>query len=72
MPKIDVGYDLKNRREINRWTQQQAADNMGISRSYYAMVEIGYRIPSVKVARRIQKVFGIDWYVWFENTDTEQ
>ena len=69
MSEIEIGYDLRNRREANRWTQQQAADHMGISRSYYAMVEIGYRMPSVKVARRIQKIFGIDWYIWFEDAE---
>ena len=58
---------LKNQRLKRTWTQEEAAKRMGISRSYYVMVERGRRLPSVQVARKIEMVFGIDWHIWFEN-----
>lgn len=40
--------NIIKRRKDNALTQQAVADKAGISRSYYAMVESGYRTPTLK------------------------
>ena len=57
---------LKDVRQVKNWTQQEAAEQTGISRSYYVMVENGKRVPSIQVAQKIERVFGINWHTWFE------
>lgn len=41
------------KRKDNLLTQQAVADKAGISRSYYAMVEIGHRVPTLKTWLKI-------------------
>ena len=43
---------IERRKEI-ALTQQEVAEKAGISRSYYAMVEAGYRQPTLKTWLRI-------------------
>jgi len=62
---------LKDKRRLKNWTQQEAAEQIGISRSYYVMVENGKRMPSIQVAQKIERVFGIDWHTWFEQMNTK-
>ena len=57
---------LKDVRQVKNWTQQEAAEQTGISRSYYVMVENGKRVPSIQVAQKIERVFGINWHTWLE------
>ena len=57
-------------REAHGWSQQETADRIGISRSYYAMLESSQRAPSVKVAHKLAKVFHVDWYIFFNQSKT--
>jgi len=59
-------YYLKRLREEKNWTQEEAAEHTGISRSYYAMVEVGRRKPSIQAAQKLEKAFKIDWHAWFD------
>ncbi|NGQ93644.1 helix-turn-helix transcriptional regulator [Brevibacillus sp. SYP-B805] len=57
---------LVTEREKRKMTQERVAELAGIERSYYTKIENG-TVPSVKVAKRIANVFGIDWTRFFES-----
>jgi len=57
---------LKREREKKRITQQSIANNVGVERQYYGMIEKGERNPSPKVAKRIAIVLDLDWTLFFE------
>ena len=57
-------------REAYGWSQQETADKIGISRSYYAILESSQREPSVKVAQKLAKIFHIEWYAFFNRSKT--
>ena len=46
-------------------THQQVADHVGISRSYYTMIELGKRNPSVATARKIAQALRVRWTIFF-------
>ncbi|WP_301171077.1 helix-turn-helix transcriptional regulator [Brevibacillus nitrificans] len=48
------------------FTQEEVASKAEIARTTYAMIEQENRTPSVNVAKRIAKVLGLDWTVFFE------
>ena len=48
-------------------TQQEVADQAGISRSYYSGIENGNRNGRVETIKRIADVLGFDWTLFFEN-----
>lgn len=52
---------MKNIKQIrlnNGWTQQYTADKIGITKASYSNIETGKRNPSLKVALKLQKLFG--------------
>ena len=49
---------IKQIRLSNGWTQQFVADYIGITKASYSNIETGKRVPSLKVALEIQKMFG--------------
>ena len=52
-------YEIINLRKSKSLTQQAVADKAGISRSYYAMVEIGSRGCSIKTWLKLGEVLGM-------------
>ncbi len=46
-------------------TQQEVADQAGITRSCYAHIEIGRRDPSIATAKKIARALGFDWTIFF-------
>lgn len=50
---------IKQIRLSNGWTQQFVADYIGITKAFYSNIETGKRVPSLKVALEIQKMFGV-------------
>ena len=58
--------DLKKLRREHNWSQKLASEQIGISRSYLAMVEEGKRVPSVAAAKKIAEIFRIEWHTLFE------
>jgi transcriptional regulator with XRE-family HTH domain len=52
-------------------THEDVAERAGIQRPYYTMIENGTRNPSVEVAKRIAKVMGFNWTLFFENEGSE-
>lgn len=49
---------LKQTRLSNGWTQQFVANNIGITKASYSNIETCKRSPSLKVALKLQKMFG--------------
>ncbi len=47
-------------RKDRKLTQQQVAKKLGITRSFYGMIETGDRNPNLDLARRIAELFGTD------------
>lgn len=52
-------------------SQQAIADQIGITRQYYNYIERGLRNPSVKTAKRIAKVLGFHWTLFFEESNNK-
>ena len=57
---------LLDKRSKKHLTQEQVAERSGIHRSYYTKIENGTMRPSVKVAKRISKVLGFKWTIFFD------
>lgn len=49
---------LRARRESMRLKQEEVAELLGVSRSYYAELEKGTKSPSLEVLRRFIDLFG--------------
>lgn len=47
-------------------TQEEVANESGISRSAYSNVESGKRNPSVSMAKKIAGALNFDWKLFFE------
>jgi transcriptional regulator with XRE-family HTH domain len=69
MSKVFKKPDLLELRVAKGWSQQQAANRAGISRSYYGMLEIKGRSPSVEVAKKLAEIFQFSWHVFFDQTE---
>ncbi len=48
-------------------TQAQVARKSNVSRAFYCEIELGTKNPSVESAKRISKVLGFEWVLFFEN-----
>ena len=59
-------FDLKTLRIKKGVRQVELAAETGTTVQYIWMIENGERKPSVKVAKRIAKVLGFDWTLFFE------
>lgn len=60
---------LKLIRKEAQLTQGAVAKNCGISTQFYSYIENAERQPSVKVAKKIGKMLGFDWTLFFETDD---
>lgn len=56
--------DIRHKKDL---TQEEAAELIGLSRSYYAKVESGERVPSVGMAKAIGLVWDFDWTKFYED-----
>lgn len=57
--------------ESGNMTQEQLAKKVGISRTMITEIENGNANPSVKVAKKIAAVLGIDWTKFYEEVSEE-
>ena len=53
-------YNLKFFRQKMNLTQQQMAERLGISKTYYVQIELGTADPSFKICERFAEVFEYD------------
>ena len=56
---------LKAERLKKRLTQEEVAQAFGISRAFYALIEIGARRPTFGLASHIADYFGVEMEVLF-------
>ena len=57
---------LKNCLEMHDLSVAKAAKKVGISRSYMDRIIKGQRRPSLPVAKRISRTFGLDIHIFFD------
>lgn len=55
----------KKRKSLNL-SQEEVASRIGVTRQYYNAIENDRRKPSVELAKRLSKVLGVDWTIFFE------
>ncbi len=55
---MKLGDKLRTLRELQGWTQPQAAENIGIEQSYLSKLENDRSVPSLEVFRRILTSYG--------------
>jgi putative transcriptional regulator len=52
---------LRYKRKERKLTQAEIAQEAGITRSYYSMIERGVFSPSVKCAKKIARILQMSW-----------
>lgn len=53
-------------------TQKDVAEKLGITTSFYGMIEVGSRNPTLELAKNIADFFGLDIEnIFFDNTNNE-
>lgn len=60
---------LKQNRLDRKWTQQYVADIIEITKATYSNIETQKRSPSLKVALKLQSLFGLPIEKLFENKE---
>lgn len=60
---------LKNRRVQIGYNQEEIANLSGISRSYYTLIELGRKTPTVKVAKSIATHLKFNWTLFYEDEE---
>lgn len=58
--------ELREFRRKAKITQAELAERSGVSQGYIAHIESGRRVPTVKTAKKIAGVLGIDWVLLFK------
>lgn len=62
---------MKEKREEIKLTQEQLAEIVGVARSTITKIEKGGR-TSVKTAKKIARVLGFDWTLFFNNYEKKK
>lgn len=63
--------NLKTAREQKGLSMKQLGDAVGVSAASICRYENGERRPRLNVAKKIEKILGIPWYVIVDNQATE-
>ena len=58
---------LKLKRGAKGLTQKDMADQLGVSKEYYNMIENDRKTPSVSIAKEIGKILEIDWTLFYDD-----
>lgn len=64
MPKargIQFGKNVGKLRYLKKITQEQLAEKADISRRYVQLIEAGSYVPTIEVAAKLRKAFGVSW-----------
>lgn len=64
-----IATNLKKLREAARYTQDEVAQALGITRSAYSNYESGERDAPYDVLEKVSDLFGCDMYVLFEENE---
>lgn len=55
------------RRKELKLTQTKLAKRLGVTRQYYNAIECSKRTPSVRLAKKLGDILGVDWTIFFDN-----
>ena len=58
---------MKLKRGAKGLTQKDMADQLGVSKEYYNMIENDRKTPSVTIAKEISKILEIDWTTFYDD-----
>ena len=58
--------NLKELRKEKGFTQEQLAKECEVQRTTITMIEIGENKPSVELAKKLGKIFEVEWKGFFE------
>jgi len=58
--KRTIAQNLSEIRDKQHLTQKQAADKAGLNMNYYAKVERGESMPSVKTLKKLSDAFSVE------------
>ena len=58
---------MKLKRGAKGLTQKDMADQLGVSKEYYNMIENDRKTPSVTIAKEIGKILEIDWTTFYDD-----
>lgn len=56
-------------RKKRNLTQLELADKVGISRAYFAQIELQRRNPSIRVAKKLAGELAFDWTRFYEDQE---
>ncbi|MEV7283852.1 helix-turn-helix transcriptional regulator [Streptomyces sp. NPDC093252] len=59
-PRAAFGARVRTLREERGWTQEQLGEEMGYSSTHISSVETGRKMPTLRLARRLDLAFGSD------------
>jgi transcriptional regulator with XRE-family HTH domain len=65
-----IAYRLRKLRESKDYSQQNMADELGISKSAYSKIETGITDPSIKRMQAIAKILDVDISYFFQEQTT--
>lgn len=63
--------NIKEKRLSMNYTMKQVADMVNISEGMYSLIESEKRRPSVKVAKSLGLVLGVEWTDFFNDVKAE-
>ena len=63
---------LREKRLSKKLTQAEVANQAGIQRSFYTLIETGARRPSVENAKAISAVLDFDWTKFYDEAPQKQ
>ena len=58
--------ELKTLRKKHKLTRKELGELVEVGTSTIAMIENGTNYPSVKLAKRLGELFGVDWKIFYE------
>jgi transcriptional regulator with XRE-family HTH domain len=64
-----IAQNLKKLRETARYTQEEVAQTLGITRSAYSNYESGNREAPYDVLEKISNLYGCEMYILFEENE---
>lgn len=64
---VSMKDELRHIREMTGMSQEDLAEEVGLTQVMVSYIENGTRRPSVETAKRIAKVLNIDWTEFFND-----
>lgn len=65
-------HKLREIRKLNGITANRLAKMCGVTRQHISRIEHGAVNPSVAVAKKLGRILGVNWTVFFDDCDTDK